>query len=727
MVKKPIFSSLLIIVFMLILLGRPAQAQTPPDPRIVGGVEAAPGAWPWQVALIYPRSVAVGPNYYSNYAQFCGGSLIDEMWVLTAAHCVIDNGSVNSISNINVVVGLHNLKTPEADYQQITITQIIPHERYNSINEDNDLALLKLAVPAKLTTTVQLVSLVEANIADLTGLTATITGWGNLSYNGTAPTTLQQVEVPIISNAQCENWYDISEGQDNWVTNNMLCAGFEQGGQDACQGDSGGPLVIPVAQGWQQAGITSWGIGCAGKQTPGVYTRISQYLDWIAEKIDPLFVPTATATPTSTATRLPTRTPTVTKTPTATKTAPATKTPTPQPNLLIVKNAPATVQAGGRLTYELTITNMGTARLTGLVITDSLPDNVTFLPNDNDGILDNGIVRWNSFSSLDSRQSMRLQLVVQVTDTVEMVTSKKRSAVPLTPQIVGGTEAQPGEWPWQVALVWANADAVYGQYCGGSLINKEWVLTAGHCVTDQVWREFSPDKIEVIVGRHALSSNEGQRLGVVELMAHPNYNPTTTDFDVGLLHLKTPVMLSDKVQPIELAGLSDESLFKVGVMATVTGWGSQSGQTHSYPDGLYQVSVPMVSNEICNQSYNGAITEAMLCAGFAGGGKDACQGDSGGPLVVPNAQKNGYVQVGIVSWGEGCALSGYYGVYTAVPRFKNWIENQIGSVSSPNAIVNKSYGVATDDGYGVMGQVVVTTIIQPKLKVYLPILVRGLE
>jgi secreted trypsin-like serine protease len=252
-------------------------------PSIVGGEEALPGAWPWQVAMIRPGAVEPGPDYF--YALACGGSLIDEEWVLTAGHCVADLSPLK----VDVVVGVHNLSAPEQGHQRIDVAEIIVHQDYDfyGTTEDNDIALVRLATPAELGVTqggltVSVVSLVDADVGDLSGFVATVTGWGNRSSTGIDyPDALHQVEVPIISNQTCENWFDSALWPDDWVTPNMLCAGFAEGGRDACQGDSGGALVIRDGQGWEQAGIVSWGDGCAEPMKPGVYTRVSRYVDWI--------------------------------------------------------------------------------------------------------------------------------------------------------------------------------------------------------------------------------------------------------------------------------------------------------------------------------------------------------------------------------------------------------------------------------------------------------------
>ncbi|MBI2568562.1 MAG: serine protease [Candidatus Schekmanbacteria bacterium] len=253
---------------------------------IVGGVEAAPGAWPWQVALIRPSLVAAGYSLYD--AQFCGGSLIAREWVATAAHCVLDDNGIADPATIGAVVGAHNLETPEPGYQQLGVAAAYPHALYNGASGDNDIALLRLARPADVSGGVQTVPPLGDAAGSLEGVVATVTGWGATSEAGAGSVVLLQVEIPIISNAQCESWLDDSQGQQSWVTDNMVCAGFMNGEKDSCQGDSGGPLVVPSAgTGWSLAGIVSWGMGCARAQSPGVYTRVSRYAAWVEQIMKP--------------------------------------------------------------------------------------------------------------------------------------------------------------------------------------------------------------------------------------------------------------------------------------------------------------------------------------------------------------------------------------------------------------------------------------------------------
>ncbi|KAK0685506.1 TRY1 protein, partial [Pygoscelis papua] len=219
------------------------------DDKIVGGYTCAENSVPYQVSL------------NSGY-HFCGGSLINRQWVLSAAHCYK--------SRIQVQLGKHNLALTESTQQFISSAKVIRHSGYSSATLDNDIMLIKLAEPAQLNRAVQTVPLPTSCVA--TGTTCLISGWGNtLSNANPYPDTLQCLKAPVLSSKKCTKAYP------GKITNNMICVGFMEGGKDSCQGDSGGPVVCNG----QLQGIVSWGIGCAQKGYPGVYTKVCNYVSWI--------------------------------------------------------------------------------------------------------------------------------------------------------------------------------------------------------------------------------------------------------------------------------------------------------------------------------------------------------------------------------------------------------------------------------------------------------------
>jgi secreted trypsin-like serine protease len=236
----------------------------------------------------------------------------------------------------------------------------------------------------------------------------------------------------------------------------------------------------------------------------------------------------------------------------------------------------------------------------------------------------------------------------------------------IRPLIVGGIESPPHRWPFQAGLLLAaNPNNFQAQFCAGTVIDEEFILTAAHCA------EILPAaQLHVLTGTQSLASG-GTRHTVRRIKIHPGFNDQTFDFDIALIQLKTKVTGIAPPKMADMIKTSQEGLAKRGTDSLVIGWGNTGT---SFPAALREVSVPIVSNKRCNaeKSYDGAVTPRMLCAGLGGGGKDSCQGDSGGPLIVKDNRGRLQKQAGIVSWGNGCALPHFYGVYTRVAVLETW-------------------------------------------------------
>lgn len=251
---------------------------------------------------------------------------------------------------------------------------------------------------------------------------------------------------------------------------------------------------------------------------------------------------------------------------------------------------------------------------------------------------------------------------------------------PDSPAIVGGQEALPGAWPWAAALVFASRPTAT-LFCGGAIIAPTWVLSAAHCTFNGDNSSLQPSQVDVVVGRHQLSSNAGQRVDVVRIIRHPDYqHDVSYDNDVALFELATPVAAT----PIQIIDTQMSQFESDGRTVMVIGWGvTSSGGTVS--DVLRQVEIPLVDLATCRQSYGiftDEITDNMLCAGLRAGGKDSCQGDSGGALMTLDDSTATWKQIGVVSWGQGCAAPNFYGVYTRISHYADWVAAQIPTLAT---------------------------------------------
>jgi trypsin len=253
---------LLVLALSLVCCSSGTMSQDEARPfnrRIVGGQPTQIKLHPWQMAI-------------TTSSAFCGGSLITERWILTAAHCVADRAAATS--------GM-KAKAGTTDYRKgaswLNVDRVVVHPGYNPKSFENDLALIKLSAGSSGTPiALAAISLVLPKQQPLE-----VTGWGATREGGAGTVTLMKAIVPSVELATCNN----PEAYNGRIKDGMLCAGRAQGGADSCQGDSGGPLVWRTSEGPVLVGVVSFGEGCARRLRYGVYTRVSFYRDWIDQTL----------------------------------------------------------------------------------------------------------------------------------------------------------------------------------------------------------------------------------------------------------------------------------------------------------------------------------------------------------------------------------------------------------------------------------------------------------
>uniref|UniRef100_A0A3B3UAE3 Si:dkey-32n7.7 n=1 Tax=Poecilia latipinna TaxID=48699 RepID=A0A3B3UAE3_9TELE len=283
-----------------------------------------------------------------------------------------------------------------------------------------------------------------------------------------------------------------------------------------------------------------------------------------------------------------------------------------------------------------------------------------------------------------------LLLSLEITENInQMWTLSECGFAPQNPKIVGGQDALPGSWPWQVEL------QLYGWFkCGGSLINKKWVLTAAHCIKDP-----DPSMWKAVLGQQNQRDRDTKTVverNIGKIIVHPKFDWTTLNNDIALLRLSSPVNFTDYIRPVCLA--ASGSRFNNGTNSWVTGWGNVGeGEPLPHPQTLQEVKVPVIGNRQCNCLLRTtSLTENMICAGVLSGGKDSCQGDSGGPMV--SKQRSRWIQSGVVSFGDGCARPNLPGVYTRVSQYQSWINARI-RFNKPGFVEFTSRGEDPDSSF----------------------------
>ncbi|XP_071389683.1 serine protease 33 [Centroberyx affinis] len=250
--------------------GRPPLVEN----RIVGGMDASDGAWPWQVDIQTKSS-----------GHVCGGSIISEYWVLSAAHCFPNPFDVGSYI---IYAGRYQLNGFNPYQSTHSVSRVVIPSDYVEPHQGSDMALVRLSSPVTWSDRVRPICLPNSDTLFPGGMPCYVTGWGNIRNEVSLPGvgTLQEVQVPIISQTSCQEMYRLHPSETLDILFDMICAGYQEGGKDSCQGDSGGPLVCQMVNGtWVQAGVVSFGLDCAQPNQPGVYAKVSAFSDFIRSTV----------------------------------------------------------------------------------------------------------------------------------------------------------------------------------------------------------------------------------------------------------------------------------------------------------------------------------------------------------------------------------------------------------------------------------------------------------
>ncbi|KAG1662604.1 Proclotting enzyme [Nymphon striatum] len=493
---------------------------------------------------------------------------------------------------------------------------------------------------------------------------------------------LREALVPILTNEACDRAI-----RSQNIVESFLCAGFNAGGVDACQYDSGGPFVMPSDDGRMYCmGIVSYGIGCAEPGLPGVYTRGHKYVctNFILILYIPVFVHNEGGRQSQPNNPRPV--------------VPRPRPQTPRPEGLSIQNTNARPPPEPSVPSGSSQCTTADGRSGICVIFHQCSDSFSTIGS---GACSNSGFALVCCPSGEAMPSTNLNPQPPQKSKPSVAPTPKPKPKPISTsggsvdlfpkdcgesagtsnRVVGGKEADIGAWPWMAAIyLITNGNPSF--HCGGSVINNKYVVTAAHCIvfTNEI---VPPDELIIRLGDHNLESdNDGLKpveYKVIEVTVHKTFNAKTFLNDIALLRIESTISYTRFIKPVcvpyEASFLTDQDISeRKGI---VTGWGKTSFTSTEFSDVLRETLLPIWTNEACGRAYRTQnIVRSFLCAGEEAGGRDACQYDSGGPFVMPSDDGRMYL-MGIVSYGFRCAEPGFPGVYTRVPKYLDWLRENM--------------------------------------------------
>ncbi|XP_072936673.1 uncharacterized protein [Epargyreus clarus] len=617
-------------LILLVALSLAAIANAGPSGRIVGGFQTVIEQYPFSAALL---NLQAG----NNFRQRCGGSIINNRAILTAAHCL--EGSSNAAWRIRV--GSTNAHSGGVLHQPNRITI---HPNYRRATLDSDIALLRSSTNYVFNQRVRPGSIAGSNynVPDNTGVWAI--GWGATAYMGVQAEQLRHVQILTINQSSCRNSYAVIP---RTVTDNMLCTGWTQGFRGQCHGDSGSPVI----HGNVIVGVTSWGEMCAQPRFPSVNVRVNRFTSWITSNNGIGIYRSRVGSTWAHSGGSVHNTVRIAN----------------QPNW-----NPCTLDNDITLLQVASVFPLGVRRVTVTIRAapssasmDSEPDHVQ---NPLSGGCAPAGWTWAAVTPapgtlVDLSFTTTISKIFSNMHRVTVLFLLGLSAVIAASEerIVGGSVTTIDRYPFAVAIL-RIMNNNWIQNCGGTIINNRSVLSAAHCFSGNAGNFRSR------VGSTWAHSG-GSVHNTARIANHPNYNPRTLDNDISVIRVASVFALGGNVRAGSIAGSNYNLADNQAVWAI--GWGLTSfGGAPS--EQLRQVQIWTVNQNTCRTRYTSAgftITDNMLCAGWLDvGGRDTCSRDSGGPLIHNN------VIVGVVSFGNRCALPRYPGVYARVSRYTSWIQ-----------------------------------------------------
>nr|XP_022902326.1 uncharacterized protein LOC111415067 [Onthophagus taurus] len=657
--------------------------------RITNGQKADIYEFPWSVALKYDTGKPI-PFH-------CGGSLINNRYVLTAAHCIrtlkltgVRLGEYDFNTNPDCIVDRNKTKcAPQHVDFDVSEKDAIVHSGYSKQGIQNDIALIRLPREIKFTDAIGPVCLPsKENLMkkDSDYRNLTVIGWGTTELRQPS-TVLLKVTVPYVNQADCQGVFKTQVT----ISNRQICAGGRDG-KDSCSGDSGGPIMYSVVDDgiirWVQAGLVSFGTKvCGTEKVPAVYTKISSYMDWILSNIQPAFI-TGFCTLQSMCS-LCWRT-------------------VRKLNIEILIhyiNTNSNIDNPVRGVMK-SITTSLTLLLCFISFSKSLGSNC-ITPSYTSGRCINiyqcqPIMNVLNSGGLTNQFKEELKKYYCGFDTNPKVCCPNYEITPqadpndngsLLPtdgcgeaealsRITNGDKADLLEFPWQVALKYVSKKAI-PYSCGASLINKRYVLTAAHCITPNLigvrlgeYDFLTPVDCVTIRGVTTCAPpHQDFDVTKADATIHPSYQIATLGFDIALIRLRKDAVFNKAVKPVCLPiteSLTPKSLKNL----LVVGWGrTEYGRPSSV---LLKAAVPYEENNVCIKQVPVTIFDSQLCTSVQDG-KDSCNGDSGGPIMTA-VNVNGViktVQVGLVSYGPARCGQFYPGIYTRLSSYTKWIMDNV--------------------------------------------------